>query len=71
MASDRSEVERLRTALRWALREGKKGFVTVSQGDGTWYSCRFCHAVDQSPESLRHEDSCEYFHVKKEARDGK
>jgi cytochrome c2 len=54
-------------ALRWALREGQKGFHTVSQGDAIWYHCRFCHAVARDPKKLNHEDSCEYYHVKRMA----
>lgn len=57
----------LRTALRWALIEGRKGFYTVEEGAGTFYHCRFCHAVSANPEKLNHEGTCQYFHAKKEA----
>jgi len=63
-----SKIENLREALRWALREGQKGFYTVERGDGVWYHCRFCHAVQSSPERLNHEDNCEWFHVKRLVR---
>ena len=66
-ATPEQQIERLRAALRWALLNGGKGFYTVSQGDGTWYHCRFCHAVQNDPKKLNHEDSCAYFHAKKEA----
>lgn len=52
-------------SLQWALKEGQKGFHTVEEGQGTWYYCRFCHAVAGSTDKLNHEDSCEYWHVKK------
>ena len=58
---------RLRDALRWALQNGGKGFYSVSEGAGTWYHCRFCHAVASDPKKLNHEDDCKWFHAKKEA----
>jgi hypothetical protein len=66
-APPEGQVERLKIALRWALLNGQKGFWNEVKGDGTWYHCRFCHAVANNPTRLRHEDSCEYFHAKKEA----
>ena len=57
----------LKDALRWALREGRKGFYSVEEGAGIWYHCRFCHAVQDRPETLKHEDSCPYWHVKRMA----
>jgi hypothetical protein len=66
-AGETKERDRLLSALRWALREGARGFYTVEDGAETWYYCRFCHAVADQPEKLRHEDACAYFHAKKQA----
>ncbi len=62
-------ITRLREALKWALLEGKKGYYTVSEGEGTFYHCRFCHAVADNVGKLNHEDSCKWFHAKKELLD--
>jgi hypothetical protein len=62
-------IAKLREALKWALLEGQKGYYTVSQGAGTFYHCRFCHAVSERVDKLNHEDDCKWFHAKKEVLD--
>ena len=63
-----SKINELREALKWALIEGQKGFYTVSVGAGTFYHCRFCHAVADNPRKLNHESICSWFHVKQVAQ---
>jgi hypothetical protein len=65
--AEQGQIERLKSALRWALTEGQRGFYTVADGAGLWYHCRFCHAVASDPKKLAHEDACAYYYAKKEA----